>query len=515
MDTGTKATEIKGDYNSEVTVPEYIIVQAGGKGTRLKHLTVNKPKAIVSVENLPMIFHLFRKYPDSKYVVIGDYLKDVLDRYLEAFATVKYITVGTDGFGGTCSGIKNALKMIPEGKQFMLIWSDLILNPEFDIPKLSSNAIGISKGFECRWSYVNDKFKEEPSCENGVAGMFIFDDKYSLDNVPSEGEFVRWLQSKKMVFQRIDLEGTSEHGLLSTIKQQESGKCRPFNNMVEKEGLLIKQGIDEQGRRLAIREKGWYDHVKCYDIAIPKIYSMEPLTMEKIDGKNIFEYDYDLERKRVVLKSIMESLEKIHGYDDSPVDWFSMKDAYYSKTVDRLRKVRDLIPKSDKEYITINGKKCRNVFFYLPQFKKKLEELKCNRFCLIHGDCTFSNMMLRHGEEPVFIDPRGYFGYSELVGDPNYDWAKLYYSLYGNYDKFNLGKFRLTIDEEISLNIESNGWEALECDFIKLLPDGCDITDIRLIHAVIWLSLTTYAWNDYDSVCGAFYNGLYYLEDVL
>lgn len=29
---------------------KYIIVQAGGKGTRLKHLTKNKPKALVPVE---------------------------------------------------------------------------------------------------------------------------------------------------------------------------------------------------------------------------------------------------------------------------------------------------------------------------------------------------------------------------------------------------------------------------------------------------------------------------------
>lgn len=45
---------------------EYIIVQAGGKGTRMEHLTANKPKALVPVNNLPMLFHLFRKYPDKK-----------------------------------------------------------------------------------------------------------------------------------------------------------------------------------------------------------------------------------------------------------------------------------------------------------------------------------------------------------------------------------------------------------------------------------------------------------------
>ena len=41
---------------------DYIIIQAGGLGTRLEHLTRNRPKAIVPVNNLPIIFHLFQKY---------------------------------------------------------------------------------------------------------------------------------------------------------------------------------------------------------------------------------------------------------------------------------------------------------------------------------------------------------------------------------------------------------------------------------------------------------------------
>lgn len=39
----------------------YIIVQAGGKGTRLGYLTKNKPKCLAPVENLPMLFHLFHE----------------------------------------------------------------------------------------------------------------------------------------------------------------------------------------------------------------------------------------------------------------------------------------------------------------------------------------------------------------------------------------------------------------------------------------------------------------------
>ena len=46
----------------------YIIVQAGGKGTRMEYLTANKPKALVPINNLPMLFHLFKKYPEKNTI---------------------------------------------------------------------------------------------------------------------------------------------------------------------------------------------------------------------------------------------------------------------------------------------------------------------------------------------------------------------------------------------------------------------------------------------------------------
>ena len=65
---------------------KYIVVQAGGKGSRMERLTRNKPKALVPVNNLPMIFHLFKKFSDKKFIVIGDYKFDVLKKYLYIFA---------------------------------------------------------------------------------------------------------------------------------------------------------------------------------------------------------------------------------------------------------------------------------------------------------------------------------------------------------------------------------------------------------------------------------------------
>ena len=113
----------------------------------------------------------------------------------------------------------------------------------------------------------------------------------------------------------------------------------------------------------------------------------------------------------------------------------------------------------------------------------------------------------------MLIDPRGYFGYTEFYGDVRYDWAKLYYSIVGNYDRFNLKQFWLELREnDVYLEIQSNHWEDMEDLFFRLTEAKPE--EIKLIHAVIWLSLTTYAWQDYDSICGAFYNGLYYLEEL-
>ena len=125
--------------------------------------------------------------------------------------------------------------------------------------------------------------------------------------------------------------------------------------------------------------------------------------------------------------------------------------------------------------------------------------------------------MIRNGSnEPVLIDPRGYFGKTELYGDSAYDWAKLYYSIVGNYDMFNLKKFDLNIREnDVLLSVESSGWEDMSDYLLSLVSDEVSELRIKAIHAVIWLSLTTYAWEDYDSICGAFYNGLLYLNDVL
>lgn len=497
---------------------EYIIVQAGGKGTRMETLTRNKPKALVPVNNLPMLFHLFRKFPDKKFIIIGDYKYDVLTRYLKEFAEVDYTTVCASGHTGTCSGMAEALSHIPEGERFMLIWCDLILPPEYEIPESDRNTIGISKDFPCRWKYEDGVFAEERSTTYGVAGHFIFQNKSYLADVPAEGEFVRWLQSKGYQFEEQPLYKTHEYGLYSEWDKLPKARCRPFNRLTIQGDRVCKEPVDEQGRKLARREVAWYKMLKGMSFpSIPAIYEYEPLCMEKINGSNIYEYtDIPADKKRDILTAIVDCLKQIHQIGSVPADRDSFYDAYIGKTFDRLRKVYELVPFAKDETITINGKVCRNVFHHRERLEELVMQYLPKEFCLIHGDCTFSNMLLEQDVFPKLIDPRGYFGTTELYGDPAYDWVKLYYSLFSNYDTFNLKRFHLYIQESsVELEIDSNHWEDMEDTFFELLEGEVTRPQMRLLLAIIWLSLTTYAWEDYDSICGAFYNGLYYLEDVL
>lgn len=501
---------------------EYIIVQAGGKGTRLGHLTKNKPKALVPVENLPMLFHLFKKFPDKKFIIIGDYHKEVLREYLSAFATVPYQMVEAEG-SGTCSGVNNALSLLPERKPFLLIWSDLILPYGFSLPRTSGDYIGISQSFSCRWSYEEKVFAERPSTTHGVAGLFLFQDKKTLEGLPDSGELVRWISEKNFSFQELGLSGTREFGILEEYQALEVERCRPFNKITVKDGVFIKETKSDQGEYLAVRERNWYAFAMTHGVkAIPLIHQLSPLHMEEIHGKNIYDCAHlSFPEKKNLLTEIIQGLDEIHQVNTVSSDSFSMKEVYFRKTISRLDTVRELIPFAEKKTICINGKVCRNIFFHKRSFENLLDSLHCPSFRFIHGDCTFSNIMIGQSGKPVFFDPRGYFGLSEIFGDPNYDWAKLYYSLVGRYDHFNLKEFELDIEETgVKINIPPRGFhenlseaERAELETLFFSLTKANPEDIKLIHAVIWLSLTTYAWHDYDSICGAFYKGLYLLEE--
>ena len=502
-----------------------IIIQAGGKGSRLEGLTHNKPKCLVPVQNRPILFHAFEKFKDTEFIIIADYKYEVLEKYLAVFAKGKYTyrLIRPQG-KGTISGLKEALAGVEENESFMILWCDLILSSEFSFPSEKGNYIGISKDFECRWSFTNGQFIKVPSKEDGVAGLFIFENKSWLQQLPTEGAFVNWLSTQSIPFKRLNLSGSKEIGtLLSyTDHNHPAPRCRPFNRLTFQKDTVLKQPITQQGQKIAQDEIAWYQHVQSLGyIHIPQIYSFTPLTMKQVQGKNIFEYDCLIRsQKQEILTHLLGALRELHALEPAqPVCKKSVEQTYLTKTFDRLAQVKELVPFAMDDFIKINGQYYKNVFACRQDlealFLTENSPLMPKEFVLIHGDCTFSNLMFdTFNMKAILIDPRGYFGATKLYGDADYDWAKLYYSLKGNYDQFNRKKFTLSIrPHEVEFAIKPNNWEDMEEFFFESLPQ-VNKSKIKLLHALIWLSLTTYAWEDYDSICCAFYNGLVKLGGV-
>ncbi|WP_082172413.1 NTP transferase domain-containing protein [Limnoraphis robusta] len=498
----------------------WVIVQAGGQGNRLKHYTWNKPKCLLSVAGQPLIYHCFDRFPSANFLVIGDYLYDVLDKYLRVFppqASVKLILAETKG---TLSGIDRALTYITDNDPFLLVWCDLLFEKIPNIQIDGQNWIGLSRSFKCRWSYDNSGIcVEKASTERGIAGFFVFQNKAILKDIPSSGEYVRWLSQQPIQFNEIFLDNTYELGTVDNLTEYQATKLvsRFFNSVEISENKVIKKARVQEFEKLIDRECNWYRvvHSLGFD-RTPTLLSEHPMTISRIIGSHPFELKVDFQQKKEILTDIFQTLTRLHHCVQKVADPKVIREVYLQKTYSRVNSVAQLIPFFDQPTIQVNGLFCRNPFHtqYENWLSQLVDEIQVDEFTLIHGDPTFSNMLIDHYNQAWLIDPRGYFGSSLLYGDPMYDWAKLYYSVVGDYDCFNRRQFQLKIiGKQVYLDIKSNDWKDLEPMFAEKLPTQMPV--IRLLHSLIWLSLSGYVKDDYDSILASFYNGLYWLETVV
>jgi hypothetical protein len=497
----------------------YVIVQAGGRGSRLGQLTANKPKCLLPVDGEPLLYRLFHQLPHARFIIVADYRADVLAAYLATVPPeVDHAMVTADG-DGTLSGLSAAIARVDDTSAFLIVWCDLFFE-EFPGDELGDRLlVGLSDQFRCRWS-VDDRGRlaEVPSNGRGVAGLFGVPSKNHLGDLPGRGEFVGFLQQSSIAIDTAVIPRMREFGTLAAVRQYEkrnAGQATRFFNKVEiRDHEVVKTARAKQYGHLLEAEALWYETVAGLGFPhAPKLYHRSPLTIERIEGTHPFSLHLDSGGQAKTVTRIMDCLDRLHGLGSAPADPESDRIVYHEKTVSRLDSVRRLLPNVDQSTLVINGRSCRNPLHprNTDWFHATMDRLPHLGHALIHGDPTFSNTLVDRAGEVWLIDPRGTFGHASCYGDPRYDWAKLLYSVEGNYDQFNRRKFQLTVSGPVvDLEIASNEWER-QGPLIRERVKG-PAADIDAIHALIWLSLTGYALDDVDSVIGAFYQGVYLLE---
>lgn len=494
-----------------------VIVQAGGRGSRLRHHTWNKPKCLVSVRGKPLLYHLFDRFPNANFIIIGDYAFDKLQKYLEINKpSVNYKLVKTIE-KGTASGINTALEMIAPEESLMIIWSDLIIGDLPEFPKTDLPIIVTTNSFTCRWSCDNE-LKETPG-QKGVSGIFFIERAKNFPKPPASGEFVKWFSINVKNFITIEANNLEELGDFSTIELQNdrAGFSRFFNEVKILETVVEKRAIDNNYNHLITNEISWYKSVSDLGFRrIPKIYSTNPFVMSRISGEHAYQMNDLSEReKRSVLADYIDTLVSLHDLGTRPAVENDIKNVYIDKTINRVKSVSEIIPNFDQKSITINGKKCKNIF-HQDIWNDINNELMSATFSPIHGDPTFSNSLVDKNLKTWFIDPRGYFANEGSIwGDPLYDFSKVYYSAVGGYDNFNRRKFKLHVDNEaVEILTERPLFYHTGKEIFREYFNN-NFYKIEILHGLIWLALSGYVKDDIDSIIASFYLGLYYLEEGL
>jgi len=313
-----------------------------------------------------------------------------------------------------------------------------------------------------------------------------------------------------------------------TFLAKNKNVSRFYNHLLFKRDKVIKGTSEERYNK----EIKWFKEAgKRIPDNIPHIYlsgdfdgvkkkpNLRYYKMQRIDGDNLYQWmlaNYsNKDNIRKILNKFIELVKKLHQEKREPIP-ADIRQMYLLKP--KLALVNFINESKIKtDQVVINGHKFSNLTKKLEEVYKRLEErLLDTKYTFIHGDLTMSNTVISSKNKLYLIDPRGGFGNTKIYGDPRYDVAKLYYSIFGNYDSLNNGRFSYKKDPNLTnshnYSIEDNGLGDYQKKFIEELGEDDDI--IRFIHATIWLSLIPHVANNLKQQWCTFCHGIYLLNTV-
>lgn len=208
--------------------------------------------------------------------------------------------------------------------------------------------------------------------------------------------------------------------------------------------------------------------------------------------------EVNIEDWRYIIEKLFSVHKKFEKYT-AKIDSESLLWLYFDKTAQRMQ---ELLEQNEywnevfnKENITINGKKYKNINQLKPQIEKFAKKLSEDFYsCITHGDYCFSNILFDSSNYLFkLIDPRGRLDKDATIyGDARYDIAKLRHSVVGLYDFIVQGLFKLKENSnEFEYKILTNkDYSVLEQIFDKYCTqNGFNPNDIKFIEGLLFLSM--------------------------
>ena len=167
-----------------------VVILAGGKGTRMREMTTDLPKPMVSIGDKPVIDHLieiFEYFGNFEFVIPTGYLGNIIEEHFKNKKNVRVVETGLDtNTGGRIKKIEDILE-----ERFLVTYGDGLAN--VNINKLidfhkKNNGIGTMTVTNpmSRFGLVNfnkesrvESFIEKPKLDAFVnIGFMIFEKNF-------------------------------------------------------------------------------------------------------------------------------------------------------------------------------------------------------------------------------------------------------------------------------------------------------------------------------------------------
>jgi hypothetical protein len=276
--------------------------------------------------------------------------------------------------------------------------------------------------------------------------------------------------------------------------------------------IIIKNTINEYGINKLKYEIGFYNFIinNKINFNIPHIYEYN---FNSIKMKYIQQDKYNIDYFNIII----ECLYNLHNYNNINTNKLYYKKILFEETIykiqDRYNYIKDIINNSNLNILFVNNIKLIKFDIIINKlidiFNNYIDKNNIYILQPIHGDPQYNNIIFNK-TNIYFIDPKGYFGSSNIYGIKEYDIAKIFFSLSG-YEHF---------DDMIFNNIDIHN-NNLNIPFINI-PDfnifnnkDYNLDLIKYLFITIWLSNSHIFIKQPYKVIYSFYIGIYFSSLLL
>lgn len=241
-----------------------VVLLAGGKGTRISEESVHRPKPMVGIGGMPILWHIMKEYSYygfNEFIICAgykqSYIKQWFNEYFVSQSDVTFdftdgnkiitheshvepwkVTVVDTGYDTLTGGRVKRIQKYVGNEPFMLTYGDAVC--DVDISKLVE--FHKANGKIATITSVIQKQEKGILDINDVGIVRSFREKQAVDGAPINAGYMvldpkvfEYLHDDKDIFEKIVLEKLSDEGQLMSFRHEGFWQC--MDSMREKDIL--------------------------------------------------------------------------------------------------------------------------------------------------------------------------------------------------------------------------------------------------------------------------------------